>query len=424
MIFKRKIKLLNKTSAFYLIFTFVVFSVSALFLANMANHYIDSYVEKRFTKYERRVKKHLKRESKPHHLPAFLKLRPVTEEFASSFTPHIKDTTIYNESIDENMRYRKKRSIIKSGNRFYLLESIVRVEDFYQLRDDLLAGLVPLFIVLAIGLILFNYYLSGYFFKPFNQILHQMKIYKVGRSSVVRAVKTNTEEFIRMQELFQKMIAQIENDYRNLKEYTENMAHEIQTPLAVMRTKLETLMSDETVMQKHSNSVRTLYNEVNHLSRLGNALNLLTRIENGEFSNRKVILTKQAIQEHLQSIEELAALKQITIHSELSAEHRVTMDPYLFDIVLKNLVRNALQHAVPDSEITLKTTSTTFTICNSGPPLDFPPDQLFRRFVKRKDNRESLGLGLALVKKICDLNGLKISYQYTNGRHCFYLQNV
>ncbi|NOX87836.1 MAG: HAMP domain-containing histidine kinase [Calditrichaeota bacterium] len=416
---RRAIKLLTKTTIFYLIFTFLVFFISAIILSKTADRFIESNVEKRFNKYQRRLERHFKANPDLRHLPPTIKIKLIGDSLAKNFKPVIKDTLIYNENIDDYMHYRKKITAINLGNRNYRVEFLARVEDYYNLRDDFLAALIPVFFVLALGVIIFNYFLSGFLFKPFNQILNVMKTYKVGQGTPLPKIDTNTSEFVKMQELFHLMMNQIENDYRHLKEYTENMAHEMQTPLAVIRNKIENLIADERVMSEHSAAVKAIYNEVNHLSRLGNALNLLTRIQNGEFDKAEIIKTKQIIEQHLQSVRELAELKGLKIRSELSAEHQMVIDPYLLDIILKNLLRNALHYGDSAGPIIVKTTADKLSVSNYGAPLKFPREMLFKRFFKQKDNKESLGLGLALVKQICDLNGLKIEYRYHEGQHTF-----
>lgn len=416
---RRPVKLLNQTTAFYLIFTFLVFFVSAFILSKMANHYIDSYVQSRFSKYENRLKHHLQKDSTLSHLPRYLKVKKVSDLSILKTLPIIKDTLIYSDELDEYLMYRKRKAVIQQGTQYFTYMARVRVGDFYRLRDDFLASMFIVFGVLAFGMIVFNYFLSGYLFKPFNQILEVMRTYKVGQGAKVQKVYTVTEEFIKMQDLFHQMLEQIEKDYRNLKEYTEDMAHEMQTPIAIMRSKMESLMSDETLLQKHGPQIKTIYQQLNHLSRLGNTLNLLTRIENGEFQNKKTIRTKDIIEEHLKFIQELAELKHLQFVTDLSEGNVFTIDPYLFELILKNLLRNAIQHAPENSKIFIKTDENQLLISNAGAELDFPPEKLFKRFVKRKSNGETLGLGLALVKKICDLNNLQIDYQYQDGQHVF-----
>jgi len=230
---------------------------------------------------------------------------------------------------------------------------------------------------------------------------------------------TSTEEFTRMQDLFSSMLNRIEEDFRNLKEYTENMAHEIQTPLAVVRTKLENLMGDEPVMDQYGTEIKILWDETNHLSKLSNTLNLFTKIENHEFENREDIFTEPVIEKHVTQLQEFVALKSLAITIDLSPDHTIHIDPFLLDILLKNLIWNAIRYAEPAGPIRIQTDNTQLVISNYGAPLDFPPEKLFERFYRKSESSEALGLGLALVKKICDLNRLAIHYHYSAGQHFF-----
>ena len=246
-----------------------------------------------------------------------------------------------------------------------------------------------------------------------------MRTYKVGSEDRITRVETNTSEFKKMQQLFYEMVGRIEHDYKNLKEYTENMAHEIQTPLAIIRSKTETLIADDSLMENHAATVKTIYDETNHISNLGNTLNLLTKIENQEFTKTEVLQTKPIIEKHLESISDVANLKSLQLEQELSEDHTIDIDPLLLDIVLKNLLKNALRYGSPEGPVRFKTTEKKLSISNYGQPIEGGHEKLFERFFRQNGTRSSQGLGLALVKKICELNNLRINYTYQDNQHFF-----
>jgi signal transduction histidine kinase len=246
-----------------------------------------------------------------------------------------------------------------------------------------------------------------------------MRTYQVGSEDSINQVKTTTSEFRKMQRLFHEMVDRIEHDYRNLKEYTENMAHEIQTPLTIIRNKTENLFADEVLMEKHASTVKIIYDETNHISKLGNTLNLLTKIENQEFSNAEHIATQAVIEKHLESISEVVRLKSLKIEKDLSEKHVLFIDPFLLDIMLKNLLRNALRYGSQEGPIRIKTTADRFSLSNYGSPMGEGQERLFERFFRGNGSQASQGLGLSLVKKICDLNHLTVSYIYENNQHTF-----
>ncbi len=414
---RRQFKLLTKTTAIYLVFTFVAFLGSAIFLTHEADEFIDRNLNIRFRKSEQRLVKYIS-QGKPlqeiRHKVTPLAALPPDNPF-----PVYADTAVFSAELDGMERLRLKTVVFEVDGRFYKATISKSVEDFLRLRDDVFGALVPAFVVLAIGIVVFNFFLSGYFFQPFNRILGLMRTYKVGHGAEVKKVDTTTREFSKMQELFHRMLERIEHDYRHLKEYTENMAHEIQTPLTVIRSKTENLIADETVMQKHAETVKIIYEETNHLSRLGTTLNLITRIENGEFTNSVRIETGPVIEKHVAAVRELAELKSLNIETDLNDAHHLTIDPFLLDIVLKNLLRNAISYGSAAGPICIKTTADDLRVSNFGPPLKDHDCQLFERFYRSNHDHNSSGLGLALVKKICELNNLRIEHNYEHGQHIF-----
>lgn len=415
----RSFKLLSKTTFIYLIFAFVTFFISAIFLTHEANKFINEELEHRFGYSEHRTKRYIKAKKDLSRLKSNPNVILLPDKPDISAYPVYSDTLIYNYDLEEMQHFRKKTTVFEANDNYYKLTMIKGMEDFYRFKDNIFEALIPAFILLALVIVLFNYLMSGYFFQPFNKILGQMKTYKVSEKVSIKKVETNTKEFIKMQQLFHQMVERIESDYRNLKEYTENMAHEMQTPLTIIRNKTENLIADEAVMKRQAESVKIIYEETNLLSKLGTALNLLTKIENGEFNNAIHINTQKVIEKHVAAISELAQLKTLSIETNLSDEHHLLIDPFLLDIILKNLLRNAVSYGTADGPIRIQTTVDCLSVSNYGPPLDIPENKLFERFYHNNHTKVSLGLGLALVKKICALNELHIDYQYQAHQHIF-----
>ena len=111
----------------------------------------------------------------------------------------------------------------------------------------------------------------------------------------------------------------------------------------------------------------------------------------------------------------------VLVHTaaELNPEHSLTIDPFLFDILFKNLLRNALRYGDSSSPIFIKTELNKLSISNAGEALKVDASKIFERFVSSNQSASSLGLGLSLVKRICDLSGLEISYSFDSNTHIF-----
>jgi len=172
-------------------------------------------------------------------------------------------------------------------------------------------------------------------------------------------------------------------------------------------------------MKEKGTEIKIIYDEVNYLSKLGQSLNLITRIENREFTDAKKIKTKAVIEKHLEAIRESIQLKNLQVKTNLAQDHELFLDPVLLDIIFKNLIRNAIQYADNAQPIMFESSSDRLVISNYGEPLPFAEEKLFERFQRNNNSKKSLGLGMAIVKKICDLNNLAIEYSYKDKQHIF-----
>jgi len=418
----RSFRLLTKTSFFYLLFILVTFFISGRYLINKADEYINEETERFFRFREQHIIRFLEKEKDPSRLK-YIDIALLDSTGIYPNYPRYTDTLIYIEELDEQQIHRKKSVIIEANEKAYLIQLLININDFTKLKSDVAGRIVPAFIILALVIVLFTTFLSGFLFQPFYRILSHINRYKVGKRMNIPKVKTSSKEFQKLQFLFRNMVNRIEDDYRNLKEYTENMAHEIQTPLTIIRNKTERLIADEELMKKNVDTVKIIYEETNHLSKLGNALNLLTKIENGEYNNTEVINTKDLILKHVDAIDELLQLKLMTIETDLTDDHQIILDPFLFDILLKNLIRNAIRYGSNHGPIKITTNQNQLIVSNYGDTLSVSPEKIFERFYSSNSTKQSLGLGLSLAKRICDLNQLNIDYDYKDGQHLFFISD-
>jgi signal transduction histidine kinase len=99
------------------------------------------------------------------------------------------------------------------------------------------------------------------------------------------------------------------------------------------------------------------------------------------------------------------------------------MDSYLADILINNLISNAIKHGEKrEEEILIYTTKSTLTISNFGDTALANPESLFLRFYRESKGAQSTGLGLAIVKKICDFYVFSLSYHHKEQKHIFSIQ--
>lgn len=280
------------------------------------------------------------------------------------------------------------------------------------------AGITLLIIVIAALIV--NRVLFRRLWRPFYDSIAAIGRFQLGKNGLNGFPETRIEEFNFMNDQFKQMAAKINQEYLVLKEFTENAAHEMQTPLAVIRSKLDLAIQDEGLSETQSSALQAAYGGVKKLTSLNRALLLMTRISNNQYGESTVIKLKEKLQDKVEQFQELW-LGKITVTGELQyAEIEINAD--LADILLNNLFSNAGKHNIPNGEVMVCLEANRLIIKNTGGPVPLDDSRLFQRFYKGSQHEESNGLGLAILKEICDLSGITPSYAFAGDMHIFTLE--
>ena len=224
-----------------------------------------------------------------------------------------------------------------------------------------------------------------------------------------------------MNEALNKMTNKIYTDFIHQKEFTEKAAHEMQTPLAVMKAKLDLLIQSPNLKEEEMNQLQAIDTSVSKLASLNKALLLLAKIENNQFKDYTEINLQKVIEKIILNYEEVIESKNLSVEKKIEPNGKIMMNPILCDVLISNLIQNATRHNISGGSIKIELTTNTLTISNSGNPLNIKPEELFDRFKKNNASKESLGLGLSIVKSITDLYAIKITYSFSENRHTFAL---
>ena len=327
------------------------------------------------------------------------------------------DTVIYDEDEKELVKSRKLTFVTSVDGKYYkvtIVQSLVESED---LMTAIFYFMVALFISIFVALFFVNKWLSGSTWKPFFKSLAVLQSFKTGDSKPVNFNRTGIFEFDELNRILQLMMEKIQTDFKNLKEFSENASHEIQTPLAIIKSKLEMVLQDKNLAADHHQRIHAAYESANRLSKLNEALLLLSKIENQQFIEREEIDLCGLIRSRIAYLEELIAFKQIELTINLDAPVIVQLNPLLAEILMNNLLGNALKHNIQKGKIIIRSENRKISIVNTGKPLVSDPSKLFRRFAKQNVSGESTGLGLAIAYEICKSFNLGLTYHYSEPYH-------
>jgi signal transduction histidine kinase len=230
---------------------------------------------------------------------------------------------------------------------------------------------------------------------------------------------TSIAEFNLLNATMNGMVTRAEQDYAALKEFTGNAAHEMQTPLAVISGNTETLMQDESVLEKHHATISTIEEAAKRLSRLNQSLLLLAKIESRRFALNEQVAWETLIRKRLAELNGLAESQQLSITIQ-AVPVTTTFHQELASILVSNLLANAIRYNYAEGSVKVVLDANGLTVSNTStlPPLD--GNKVFGRFYRHPETRhEGNGLGLSIVQKLCKLAGYGLSYNYDDDQHVF-----
>ena len=295
-------------------------------------------------------------------------------------------TTIFNKVENENISYRKLEFGVTAGRTAYKIlvrRSLEETEDLIQL---ILTITLAIALILLGSLFIVNRFLLSKLWKPFNSTLRQIKKFNLSGKEKIDLEDSDINEFKELNEAVSIMTNQVIQDYDEIKNFTENASHEIQTPLAIIKSKLELLSQSETLKEEHINSIQSINEAINRLSKLNRSLILLTKIDNRQFNENENVDISSLINKHLNNFEELIAAKLISLSKSIEANVKIALNQSLADILITNLIVNAIKHNYSKGSIDILLTRKTLKISNTGTVLTSDPSGLFERFKKDKSH--------------------------------------
>ncbi|MDH5609761.1 MAG: HAMP domain-containing histidine kinase [Cyclobacteriaceae bacterium] len=329
---------------------------------------------------------------------------------------NLRDTVMYDTYEKTTLPFRKLSFAEQIKGKYYVITITKSLLPNQELIKGVSEILLMLILFLAISLVLINRYVINRLWWPFYKILVQLKQFNIKKPEPIQPLQTVIDEFRLLKSVLDTMVDKSIRDYRNLKEYTENTSHEIQTPLAIIKNKSESLLQ-ETLTESQLHEVGKIYEAAGRLSRLKEGLSTLSKIDNNQFLDAEPIDIQTAIENKLCHFEELVSLKNIQVTTDFYSRPLIILNNDLAFILINNLVNNAIKHNVQGGRIHIVLKEDELCMENTGLPPAMPIEQLFDRFRSSGDHPDSSGLGLSLIKRIADFYQMRIRYDYVEGQH-------
>lgn len=413
-----KIRLLKKVSQKQLLFGFIIVLGSLIVLYFFTRFYIVTETEESLRNTSYRIEQLLITDKKVASLSPLFEITEIKELKQET----IKDTIIFDELQNEDEMFRELNAYkTLNGKNYHIVTRSLLVES-----DDTLFSILVTFTFIIILVYLAQYLytkqINKMIWKPFFENVDAIKSFSIKSNSPIELKPSDVLEFSELNTQIEALTSKVATDYQNLKQFTEDLSHEVQTPLSIIQAKIDNLIDDS----RHLDDVHlTVLNDIQknskRLSKLNKGLILLTKIDNQQFNELETIDINSLINSLVEDVQDISNIKNMKFQVSEKNKLNLEMDKVLADVLFSNLIGNAIKHTPKNGQITIQIENGYFTISNSGEKDIVNSKQLFQRYYKEDKHSPSLGLGLAIVKKICDFYGFIIQYQFAQNKHHFKL---
>ncbi|ASK30684.1 hypothetical protein CEY12_11410 [Chryseobacterium sp. T16E-39] len=350
-----------------------------------------------------------------HHRQTQVKILP--PNYKNTKEKIIEEKYIWNKSVQSYINkitvitypvIHKKRYAITS------VRYITIIENHFLISIIMVVAWIMVFLIILT--IIVGVLVSKKILEPFYHAIDEIKKFSLKDNRSMSLMKTETEEFKSLNRFLLKMSESSKKDYHLLEELSENTSHELQTPLASIKGKIELLM-DSDLSEKQLSTLSSMNDELDRLSSINQSLILLAKLEHFEKNDSHHINFSKLLTERLQYFEDIFEIQNLTLTKDIQEDIYLNFDENLAIIVVNNLINNAKRHNIENGKISVTLTETYFQISNTGNSPTIPTEELFKRFKRGNPDQNSIGIGLALVKKILEIYDTEITYHFESNLH-------
>ena len=356
-------------------------------------------------------------------LMSFYKFKPISEEEGRHYRTTYYDATVYVELADEDEPVRVLRTAFRMPTgQYYELTLMISIMEREEMLEALIIYLSVLFLLFLISTSVGIRLVLKRAFQPLQRLMTWLHTLQPGKPVPPLENETKIREFRQLNEAAVGMATRAYHAHEEQKQFIENASHELQTPLAILSNKVELLAESEGLSEAQLKELDAICHTLNRAVRLNKSLLLLSRIENGQYAETEEVSVDELADHLLPDLLDIYEHKQIRLtRSRGEQPFRIRCNHTLAQVLVSNLLKNALLHNVEGGELHVITTPDALQVCNTGAsPLD--SGRLFQRFYHPAGGKkESTGLGLAIARTIAETFSLQLTYEWQAGMHRFCL---
>jgi signal transduction histidine kinase len=333
----------------------------------------------------------------------------------SIFTASSQSLNLADKTNDD---FRVLVTTIHINGKPYYFRSVTNYEDTKETVAAIAIVSLFFFGCIIAGLLVINNRLSKTVWLPFRDTLSKLKGFNLNNQVQIDFENTNTIEFNELNQSLNRLVQHTVSVYKTQKEFTENASHELQTPLAILKSKLEILLQSDELTEKQYQIVEEMNKALARSARINKNLLLLTRIDNSQFDSSALIAFDTVLMQSLDMLQEHFEQKNIRVITSIATGVQAKGNSDLTEVLVNNLLLNAIRHTAPGGSVHISLSKPVFEVANEGQQA-LDPALLFKRFSRFSADNNGSGLGLSIVQEIGRFHNWKVQYRFENSFHIF-----
>lgn len=341
----------------------------------------------------------------------WIELKPLRRRDTPSSVDKIT-TVVRSRFRDEpEGRYRELKTVIPIDGRYYQLTVYEEVAGWEGIAWSII-GLMLVLLSLWFGIVYVgNTIIIKNSLTPFFDTVSKLRKIRSENDFTTPFPQVETDELDELNKTLNRMLKELADSINKQKQFIQNASHEMLTPLSILQHKTEELLSQDNLDEESFLKISEIQQTIIRLRKLSKALLMISRVENKYYGTDEKIHVSETIIAVEKELMPFLLERHIRFKVEGDASIFICGNQELFHSLLYNVMQNAFYHSPEQSSIDIHVYEDEkfqhLTIADSGPGIKADElDSVFDRFEQssEKKNNGNNGLGLAIVRSICNLH--------------------
>ena len=334
------------------------------------------------------------------------------------FNPNVEKTTFYNAVINDQKIRQGQFPVFNDDNKIIGQLTIgVSQQESYNVLHNLLIVLCLTFVFILSILYFIMYFVASKAIAPIYSLINSASKINYSNINSRLTLPDHEDEIHQLATTINELINRLEISFHQQKQFTSDASHEMQTPLAAIKGIIEVLIRKPRTQEQYESKLKEVLVQTDRLSLLFDQLLQLARLESTTlFTQKTPVLLDALIDKISQRYGSLIQKNKLTFNNQLPQNCIVKADEVMLERILDNLISNAIKYNIPKGSILFIWDNATNSLIIKDNGIGIPKDQLpflFNRFYRADNSRSSVvsgnGLGLSIVKRLCDIQNIVIT---------------